>query len=95
MGTSHWSNDFYRDRAEHRAATNANLFDYHAKTAAQPVHERKVHDLMNPKGVPRESRDSDAHPNSVAIAVILGAITIWNMRSVSGLAAKLDEQPDQ
>jgi hypothetical protein len=71
MGTSHWSNDFYRDRAEHRAATNANLFDYHAKTAAQPVHERKVHDLMNPKGVTRESRDSDAHPNSVAIAVIL------------------------
>jgi len=36
-----------------------------------PIHERKIHPEMDPKGVSvRESRDSDAHPESVAIGVI-------------------------
>lgn len=43
-------------------------FAYNADVEAGRT-EAKVHDLLNPRGVTRESRDSDAHPNSVPIIV--------------------------
>ena len=71
MGTSHWSDDFYRDREVERARTGATVFTHHAATAAAPRKERHVHEKMDPKKVNRESRDSDAHPESVAFGLVL------------------------
>ncbi len=68
MGGSVWSDDHYADRAAHRAATNTPAFAYTAKVASGAV-KAGTHDLLNPKGVIRESRDSKEHPESVAIAV--------------------------
>lgn len=70
MGASYWSNDYYRDREAERVKSGVDAFAYSKATAAKPVHEQKVNDLLNPKGVTRESRDSDNHPESLAIAVI-------------------------
>jgi len=71
MGASSWSNDYYRDREAERVKSGVDAFAYHAATSRKPVAERTVHAQMDPKGVTRESRDSDNHPESVAIGVIL------------------------
>ena len=71
MGTTRWSDDHYRDRAKLRARTGKDAFEHdHAiRTGAA---DRTVHPKMNPRGVRvRESRDSDAHPQSHAVAVLL------------------------
>jgi hypothetical protein len=70
MGGSCWSDDFYRDREDYRKKTGAKAFayDHHVKT--DPTAKRVVHDKLDPRGVTRESRDSDAHPDSVAIGVV-------------------------
>jgi len=70
MGHSHWSDDFYNDREAERARTGTTAFKHHADIRSGKV-ARGVHAKMNPKGITRESRDSDAHPESVAIAVVL------------------------
>jgi hypothetical protein len=70
MGTTRWSDDHYRDRARLRARTGKDAFEHdHAiRTGAA---DRAVHPKMNPHGVRvRESRDSEAHPHSHAIAVL-------------------------
>jgi hypothetical protein len=70
MGTTRWSDDHYRDRAKLRARTGKDAFEYdHAiRTGAA---DRAVHPQMNPRGVTiRESRDSDTHPRSHAVAVL-------------------------
>src|SRR6516162_3943722 len=70
MGTTRWSDDHYRDRARLRARTGRDAFEHdHAiRTGAA---DREVHQKMNPKGVTvRESRDSDAHQESHAVAVL-------------------------
>jgi (2Fe-2S) ferredoxin len=70
MGTTRWSDDHYRDRARIRARTGKDAFEHdHAiRTGAA---RRAVHPRMNPRGVRvRESRDSDAHPHSHAVAVL-------------------------
>jgi hypothetical protein len=68
MGHSDWSDTAYRSRQNHRKATNSTAFTYdrHVRTSG----EIKVHPQMNPFGVTRESRDSAAHPESLAISVI-------------------------
>ena len=71
MGSSYWSDDFYRDRAEERARTGATVFTPYAATATKSRTEWKAHEKMDPHKVTRESRDSDAHPESVAIGVLL------------------------
>jgi hypothetical protein len=72
MGTSRWSDDFYRDRVAERARTGADTFAYHTATVSAPVHERKVHASLDPKGVKiREARDSREHPESIPIGVML------------------------
>src|SRR5436305_14340801 len=70
MGTTRWSDDHYRDRARLRARTGKDAFEHdHAiRTGAAA---RGVHQKMNPKDVTvRESRDSEAHPHSHAVAVL-------------------------
>jgi hypothetical protein len=70
MGSSRWSDDHYRERARLRAEAGKDAFEYdHAVRFGQA--ERAVHPKMNPHGVRvRESRDSDAHPESHAVAVL-------------------------
>lgn len=70
MGTSNWSNDFYADREAERKKAGTDAFAYdRAIRSGKAV--RATHKLMNPSGVTRESRDSDVHPESVAIAIFL------------------------
>jgi hypothetical protein len=65
MGSGIWSTDVYDAASRYRAATGASAFAYNDSGA------RSVHPKLNPYGVTvRESRDSDEHPNSVAIAVL-------------------------
>src|SRR3982751_369647 len=70
MGSTRWSDDHYRERAQLRARTGRDAFEYdHAIRCGTA--DRKVHDQMDPRGVQvRESRDSDAHPESHAVAVL-------------------------
>jgi hypothetical protein len=54
-----------------RAATHTPTFAYDDAMKSAPASARKVHDTLNPFGVKfRESRDSDAHPTSLAIGVL-------------------------
>lgn len=70
MGGSSWSDKAYYDRARTRAATNAPVFK-HTDDVASGKAKAGVHPTLDPKGVTvRESRDSDAHPTSLAIGVI-------------------------
>jgi hypothetical protein len=70
MGTTRWSDDHYRDRARLRARTGRDAFEHdHAIRIGAAA--CTVHPNMNPRGVKvRESRDSDAHPQSHAVAVL-------------------------
>jgi hypothetical protein len=65
MGSGTWSTDVYDAADRYRRATGASAFAYSDSGA------RTVHAALDPKGVAlRESRDSDEHPESVAIAVL-------------------------
>lgn len=65
MGYTHWSDDAYKHLAGSRAHKSVNDIFTNNKLG-------KASDAMLPKGVKfRESRDSDTHPESVAIAVYL------------------------
>ena len=68
MGYSNWSDAAYQARQSNRRTTNQSAFTYDAHVRASGV--VKVHDQMDPRGVTRESRDSDEHPDSVAIGAI-------------------------
>jgi hypothetical protein len=71
MGSTFWSDDHYRDREAFRRAHGKDAFEFHAMNASLPVSKRRVHQAMNPQGVKlRESRDSEAHPESRAVAVL-------------------------
>jgi len=70
MGGNRWSDDLYADRQAHNQSTGTPAFAYHHQVSSAAPNDQKVHDKMNPKGVTRESRDSPAHPNSVAIGVM-------------------------
>ena len=65
MGSGRWSTDVYDAAARYRAATGASSFA-HSDSGATSVHPS-----LDPHGVTfRESRDSDEHPRSLAIAVL-------------------------
>jgi hypothetical protein len=71
MGSGRWSTDTYAAAAAYRAATGADPFDYNARTHAGPHRAWTAHPDLDPFGVRvRESRDSDEHPTSLAIAVL-------------------------
>lgn len=69
MGSSHYSDDFYRDRVADRKATSTPTFihDHKIRTGAAPV---KAHDTLNILDKIREARDSKEHPESTPIGVI-------------------------
>lgn len=68
MGHSNWSDAAYQARQNHRRTTKQTAFTYDQYVRATGV--ARVHDGMNPHGATRESRDSDQHPDSLAIGVI-------------------------
>lgn len=91
MGGSSWSDDYYRDREEERKKTGKSAFVHDSYMSSVPVSERKVHEKMDPKGVTRESCDSDAHPDSLPVAVMfdhtgsMGAIPMVLQKKLSQL----------
>lgn len=70
MGNSNWNHDFYQDRQTARKKSGQDAFAHHQAVATGKT-ETATHPKMNPKDVLRESRDSAAHPNSIAIKVML------------------------
>jgi len=71
MGSGKWSTDVYAAAASYRATTGRSAFDYSDRTRAGDPRRWKVHPTLDPAGVGmRESRDSDEHPASLAIAVL-------------------------
>lgn len=70
MGGSRWSDDFYRDREDDRKRTGASAFAYDKSLKSNPRAKKVAHGKMSPYRVTRESRDSAAHPESVAIGVV-------------------------
>jgi hypothetical protein len=69
MGATRWSDADHKDRATVRAAKGIDAFEHDADVRAGRA--SGIHDKMNPHGVKiRESRDSDAHPDSHAVAVL-------------------------
>ncbi|MBR8742548.1 hypothetical protein [Nocardiopsis sp. MG754419] len=71
MGSSHWSTDAYHARRAYRASRGIGEFDYHDTSTRAPRSTWKVHPSLDPHGVDvRESRDSEAHPNSLAVSVL-------------------------
>jgi hypothetical protein len=72
MGGTAYSDSAYHARGAARKAAGVPTFAFHSATASAAPSARKAHDTMNPHGVKiRESRDSDMHPESLAIAVML------------------------
>ncbi len=72
MGGTAWSDAHYRSRAAHLRATGRSAFGYDEDIRAGRC-TAGVHDQMDParlKGGCRESRDSDRHPTSNAVAVL-------------------------
>jgi hypothetical protein len=70
MGSTHWSDDHYRERAASRAKSGKDAFEHNSDIRAGRV-QSGTHQKMNPRGViVRESRDSEAHPESHAVAVL-------------------------
>jgi hypothetical protein len=78
MGGSSWSDQAYRSRVDHKLSVDGDAFAYdHAvrrgaapATTAPTLDPKKL--KLDPKGIKvRESRDSDAHPESNAIIVAL------------------------
>ncbi|TDC89467.1 hypothetical protein [Actinomadura sp. 7K507] len=65
MGSGNWSTDVYAAQASYRASSGASAFAYSDGGATT------VHPDLDPRGVTvRESRDSDDHPESLAIGVL-------------------------
>jgi len=85
MGSGRWSTDVYEAAERYRAATGASAFAYSDGGATT------AHPDLNPFGVrARESRDSDEHPSSLAVAVLFDVT--GSMRTVPRtLQAKLPE----
>ncbi|GAA3983833.1 hypothetical protein GCM10023085_77480 [Actinomadura viridis] len=85
MGSGTWSTDVYDAARSYRASTGASAFAYSDGGATT------AHPDLDPHGVVlRESRDSDDHPESLAIAVLFDVT--GSMRTVPRtLQAKLPD----
>lgn len=71
MGGTNWNYQHYDDRQQHRAATKAPAFAHTSQIQSGAI-AAKIHDSLNPRNIKgvRESRDSAAHPQSNAVAVL-------------------------
>ncbi len=70
MGGTRWSDDEYQERAVKRKKSGRDAFEHNEDIRAGRA-QSGVHQKMNPLGViARESRDSEAHPESHAVAVL-------------------------
>jgi hypothetical protein len=68
MGGTHWSTDAYEEAARLRKKAGKSDFAY--SDSVKTTGRWSIHPTLDPRGVTvRESRDSDAHPRSNAIAV--------------------------
>jgi hypothetical protein len=84
MGSGRWSTNVYDAAARYRAASGTSAFSYSDGGAT------RVHPNLDPRDVMRESRDSDEHPESLAIAVLFDVT--GSMRHVPrALQAKLPQ----
>lgn len=76
MGSGHWDSKLYSSASAMRASSGIKDFAYSHDTLAGSRNEWKAHKDLNPKKIKdsvnhvRESRDSDEHPESRAIAVL-------------------------
>lgn len=71
MGSGRWSTNVYDEHSRHRAAAGKSAFDYSDSLHMAGPAAWKAHERLSPLGVAfRESRDSDEHPESNAIAVL-------------------------
>ncbi|NMO00343.1 hypothetical protein HH308_03840 [Gordonia sp. TBRC 11910] len=70
MGYGYWDDDTYKAAATFRKARGDDDFGYSDATMNKSRDEWKAHPTLDPKGVVRESRDSDGHPTSLPIAVL-------------------------
>jgi hypothetical protein len=71
MGSGKWSTDIYDEHNRFKAATGRTAFDYSDTLHKSSRGTWRVHSSLDPKGCNfRESRDSDEHPESTAIAVM-------------------------
>lgn len=71
MGSGAWSTDIFGERERARATSGKKAFDYDDTTKRLSHDKWKVHPDLDPKGIrSRESRDSDDHPYSLAIATM-------------------------
>lgn len=71
MGGTSWSTSHYTDRVQSVAASGGPTFKHDADVRTGVV-KNAIHESLDPKlfkGGIRESRDSDAHPNSTPIVV--------------------------
>jgi hypothetical protein len=84
MGSGLWSTDVYDAAARYRAATGTSAFSYSDSGAVQ------VHPSLDPRDAVRESRDSDEHPEALAIAVLFD-VTGSMRRVPTALQAKLPQ----
>ncbi|SNT45280.1 hypothetical protein SAMN05421812_106220 [Asanoa hainanensis] len=64
MGSGVWSTDVYDAADRYRRSNGHSAFAYSDSGA------RTVHHKLDPRGTVRESRDSQEHPDSLAIAVV-------------------------
>jgi hypothetical protein len=71
MGSGKWSTNVYAEYARYKAAAGISAFAYSDSLHRAPHHTWRVHETLDPHGVRfRESRDSDEHPESTAIAIL-------------------------
>lgn len=94
MGGSSYSDDHYVSRAADKSAKGIPTFAHTAAVASGSA-PAKAHSKLDPKGVTREARDSDAHPQSVPIAVFfdvtgsMGKIPVLLQQKIPNLMSLL------
>lgn len=86
MGYGAWSDDHYKAKTEHRERTAEPVFKHDEEVRTGKV-AAAVHKDLCVKGVTlRESRDSEGHPRSRAVAVLLDVT--GSMRNVPSMIQK-------
>ncbi|MFI0943367.1 hypothetical protein [Streptomyces sp. NPDC021020] len=72
MGSGRWSTDVYDAAERYRAASGTGAFAYSDSVRRRsPRDTWRAHQSLDPHGLTvRESRDSDEHPTSLAVAVL-------------------------